>query len=1062
VTAREFRDEGGLSRFSLDRRISLLVLFLTLLVVGAAATTRIPVELFPSGYDDPFLMVYIPWENAPAKEVLDKVIIPLEEELSTVRGMSDIFTRSNVGDGRTYMWFKHGTDMKVAYREVRDRIERARARFPDDIDRVYIFKDDASGIPVQVIGVAVDPAIPDAYDLIQNVLVKRLQRVDGVASVEVNGLEEKEILIELDREKTAAAGLNIWELAQGLGSDNFTMASGTVREGSRKLLLRSLARYRSLDELENRLVGPNARLKDVATIAYRQPEQRYRVRAMSRPAVGVAVMKEGEANVKEVSNAVTAELEALKRDPRFATVWMVTLLNQGEIIDESLRTLFNSGMIGGLIAVAVLLFFLRRFRLTVIIAFSIPLSILIGLTVMYFGGESLNLLTLLGLMICVGLLVDNSVVVAENIHRLHRDGFERRRACIEGAGEVSLAIIMSTLTTIVVFAPVALVGGPGQFFLLRLAMPVCVSVAASLFIALVFVPLCVYLTLPLRNGNGGPGRFRQAHDRGVEMVRRAYEATFGRLSRGYTALLAFFLRRRVDLMLAIVAVFMVTYLIPMSGQVLDRQVEFVGTQEEERGGFGLTVEFPPATTLEETEEWFLEAEKIVESKAEELDLAGWFHVHEKTDGRVRGWFNRPRTNKKITPAEATRIVMEALPKRAGMEITVEGEEEGREDEGTGEVHVVSIRGEDPDLLDRVKNDLEDVFRKVDGVLGIRGGNEPPPNELGVVVNRERAQRYQVNPEHVAGVVRTALMGVQLPKYHEDGKEIPVRVRYREEDRESLTELADFMVPTMRGEMLPLSAVTDAEFLPAPQTIGRFNKRMTRSISMELEGDEDGQKTRERLMAIQAGIDLPEGVTFAANFQQQDLDEDLAALRFAGFLSIVLIYLLMGFLFESFILPLSIIFTIPLSIIGVYWSHFFTGKDIDFLGVVAMILLVGVVVNNGIVLIDYVNRLRHQGHARQEAVLGATSRRFRPIMMTAITTIGGLIPLALAGSSSIGISYKSFSMTLIGGMTTATLLTLLVVPVFYTMFDDAREACSVALRGALGSARRKAAAEPTAV
>jgi HAE1 family hydrophobic/amphiphilic exporter-1 len=603
------------------------------------------------------------------------------------------------------------------------------------------------------------------------------------------------------------------------------------------------------------------------------------------------------------------------------------------------------------------------------------------------------------------------------------------------------------------------VDGPGQFFLLRLAIPVCVSVVASLVVALVFIPLCVYLTLPLRNGNGGPSLFKRVHDRGVELLRAGYEATFGRLSRGYTALLAFFLQRRLDLFLAICAVFLITALIPITGSLGGGKVEFVHVQDEERGGFGFEVEMPPTSTLEETEAWFLEAEKVVEDLQEELDLEGWFHFHRKTRGELQGWFNSPRT-KKITPAEATRIVKEKLPKKAGMKLVVHGEDEGRESEGGGNLHTIELRGEDPDLLDQIKRDLEDLFVKVDGVLGIRGGNEPPPNELGLVVDRERAERYEVNPEHVAGVVRTALMGMQLPKYHQDGKEIPVRVRYREEDRESLSELADFMVPTLRGEQLPLSALTDAEFLPTPQTIVRNNKRMSRSITLELEKEKE-KETRERLALIQAGIDLPEGVSFAANTQQQDLDEDLGALWFALALSVVLIYLLMGFLFESFVLPLSIIFTIPLSIIGVYWSHFAVGRDIDFLGVVAIVLLVGVVVNNGIVLVDYVNRLRNQGNARTEAVLAATTRRFRPIMMTAITTIGGLIPLALAGSSSIGLSYKSFAMTLIGGMTTATLLTLLVVPVLYTFFDDAREACSAALRRALAGAKRRAEAESTA-
>ena len=323
-----------------------------------------------------------------------------------------------------------------------------------------------------------------------------------------------------------------------------------------------------------------------------------------------------------------------------------------------------------------------------------------------------------------------------------------------------------------------------------------------------------------------------------------------------------------------------------------------------------------------------------------------------------------------------------------------------------------------------------------------------PNELALVVNRKRAQQYNVNPQVIAGLVGYALRGTPLPKFRApDGREIPVRVRFREQDRESLTELASFSVPTNDGSFLPLSALTETSFVESPRWIMRRNKQTGAVITLDLKEGEEEQ-ARQRLALITQAIDLPEGISMGQNVQQQNLEEDLKGLMFALALSVVFIYLLMGFLFESFILPLSIVLTIPLSSIGVYWIHFVTGYNIDFLGVVAIVLLVGVVVNNGIVLIDYVNRMRTQGRSRKDALLTATHRRFRPIMMTAITTIGGMVPLALAGANSIGLSYTSFSLTLIGGMTTATLLTLLVVPVFYTFFDDAREALSAALRRAL--------------
>jgi HAE1 family hydrophobic/amphiphilic exporter-1 len=397
--------------------------------------------------------------------------------------------------------------------------------------------------------------------------------------------------------------------------------------------------------------------------------------------------------------------------------------------------------------------------------------------------------------------------------------------------------------------------------------------------------------------------------------------------------------------------------------------------------------------------------------------------------------------------------MKLLPRPPGIEFWIGGDREGGEDTDASS-YSVALEGEDPELLQQVRDDLEQLLVQIDGVLGIRGAAEPPPNELGLVVDRDRAQRYGVNPQVVAGVVGAALRGMELPKYHADGKEIPVRVSFAEEDRESLTELNDFLVPSATGELLPVATLTDARYLKVPETIFRRDKKMGRVITLELKPGRE-EETRRRLALLQSAIDLPEGVSFGADAQGADLDNDLAAMQYALLLSVVFIYLLMGFLFESFVLPLSIIVTIPLSMIGVWWIHWFAGKSIDFLGVVAMVLLVGVVVNNGIVLIDYVNRLCGRGHARQEALATATARRFRPIMMTAITTIGGLIPLAFAGSNSIGLSYTSFALTLIGGMTTATLLTLLVVPVFYTFFDDAREAFATALRRAT-SGRRAAA------
>jgi len=1044
---------GALTRFSLDRRITVLVLFLSILVVGVVATRGIPLELLPRGFQAQSLQVYVPWVDSPTQEVLDKITLPLEEELSTVKGLDGINSFSRTGQSSVYMRFKQSADMDVAYREVRDRIERARLLFPDGVDRVFIRKEDVSGIPVAFVGLAIDPSLTDYYDLVQKEIVNAFERVDGVATVRANGLEEKEIIIEVDRELAEGAGLNIYQLAQELGDDNFTMASGNVRDAGKKFLLRSVATYPDLSALENRMITPDVRLKDIAQIRYEEAEKRYSVRVNSKPAVAIIILKEGEANAVDVSGRIEETFAELEKNPRLANIEMTLIFNQGDIIMESIDNLLDGGKIGGVFAALVLFFFLRRFRLTAIICLSIPLSMLIALTAMYFIGETLNILTILGLMVCVGLLVDNSVVVAENIHRLHRAGATLRRACVQGAGEIALAIVMATLTTVIVFVPVALIEGEGQFFLMRLALPITVSLLASLIVALVFVPLCVYLVLPHGLDQKRPGRFKRAHQALNDVLRWLYDATFGRLNHFYNGLLAFFMRRRLDMSLLLAAVFAFTI-----GFAFDK-IEFVGTQEEDRTSFDIQVRMANEHNFDDTKAYFREAETVLEKKRDEHGLSGYFLFHNVRRGNFQGWLDDEKSGD-LTAKEIAEDVLEALPKKPGVELFI-GQQSQIEDEDGTETYVVRLQGEDAVELDRIAENIEPLFLGVDGVLGIKKGEDEAPSELALVVDRERATASGVNPQFIAGVISYAIRGSSLPRYNEGGRQIPVRVRFKEENRESLTELGTFAVPTASGEALPVSSLTEMELLDTPKGIFRRDKKITRYITLELKG-ETAKETKETLDALVARIDLPEGVGFGEGSQRQD-DEEMKELLFALLLSIIFIYLLMGFLFESFWLPLSIILTIPLASIGVGWIHFIAGKDLDPLGMVGAVLLVGVVVNNGIVLIDYVNRLREEGMARAEALLTASDRRFRPIAMTALTTIIGMIPVAVSKPSSLGFSYKSFGLTLIGGMTTATVLTLLVVPVFYTLFDDVRERLSALIQRIFGkvfpgSAGRPASAE----
>ena len=1016
---------AALAEFSIRRKVTVIVALMTILVVGGIAGRNIPQELFPRGYESKFLRVHVPWRDAPAQEVLEKITLPLEEELSTIKDLVGINSYSSQRSANVFLQFKQNVDVDVAYREVRDRIERAKLRFPDDVERTFIGRDDPDSMPVAILGLSIAPSVTDYYNLVEKKIVRPLKRMDGVANVNTDGLLEKEIIIEVDKEQTDAHGLNIYQMAQELTGDNFTLASGHVRQAGKKYLLRSVATYKTLHEIKNRPITKQLRLKNIATIRYEEPERNYAVRVNGNPAVAVVIFKEGDANTVEVCNRLEAEVERMKESPLFDDILMELFFNQGRLVQSSIHNLATGGQIGGVFAAMVLFLFLKRLRMTLNVSAAIPLSLLISLTVMYFTGESLNIITILGLVICVGLLVDNSVVVAENIYRHVQDGLPRFQACVQGAKEIALAITMATLTTIIVFLPVALVEGESQFFLMRLALPISISLLASLLVALVFIPISAYATLGSKMSKSSakkPGPM----ERTLNLV---YYRTIDPLGRFYNKTLAFFLQRRMDLVMLIIGLFALTF------GVISRQIQLSMNQEEDRMSFQIGVKMPENSNFKETNKLFAQLEEVMKQKQKELGLKGFMFVHFERGGRVEGWLD-PDQDSPFTAGEMVDQVIKAFPKPPGVQFETGRESQVEEAKGKT-VYVLNLEGNDSDQLHQLAEELKPRFLEVPGVLGARSGSERPPNELALVVDRERTNAGNVNPEFISGVVGYALRGRSLPRFHFEGREIPVLVRFPEEDRDNLSTLANFRVPTMTGNALPLSALTTVKKLQVSGGIFRKNKKTTHTITLDLKEDNAAQ-TRQRLAVLQQSIDLPEGISFGGYSGDEAFQQELANLQFAALLSVVFIYLLMGFLFESFILPLSIILTIPLASIGVVWIHFLTGKDLDMLGFVGAILLIGVVVNNGIVLVDYVNQLRQRGLERTAALKQAADRRFRPILMTALTTIIGMIPLTFSKPSELGISYKSFGLTLIGGMTTATLLTLLVIPLFYTFFDDLRK------------------------
>ncbi len=1040
--------DNGIVRLSLRRPVAMMMVLASMMVLGAIALARMPLELIPSGFSAPFLSVSVSYPDATARDIEEKITKPLEASISTTPGIDQIISNSTAGTAQITMVFEGEVDMDVAYRQVRDRINRVRPDLPPDVKDVRIRKESGDSLPVAFYGVMWDDELADPMLVIDQHLVRPIERIDGVGIVNMWGRVDPEVRIDVDRARAESAGVNMVGLVSALGRANFTLASGSVEDSGKTLLLRSDAAFTNTDDIGDTMIRADGlRLRDVAEVTLGPPERTRYDRYNGRPSTVMFVVKESQANTVEVCERIKAAVAEATRHPDLAGIQVEQVFIQGDMIRYSLDQVVGSGIQGGWLALGVLIFFLRRVRITVVIALSIPLSLFLALPVMYFTGQSINLVSLVGLMICVGMVVDNSVVVAENIARFRRRGLGPYAAALQGAGEVALAMTLATLTTVIVFLPASLLSeGPTQFFMVRMVTPVCVSLLASLFVALVLVPLASALLLadeaPRGRRSTGGSWLRRVDAAWKRVLGRAYDLTVGWSNEAYGRLLRVILRRRMDVvMLTIVA--MASTVVPFS------KVPFASGQQFGSRRITINYSMPAETTLAEAAAFFLEIEGLLEREGPKWRVSGQYIGHDENTGTVQVFFEKP-TDGEPPFEQFAKELAEHLPNKPGWKKSSQfAESDGARDDAFR----VSIFGDDHDLLAETRDQLQERLLEIEGVIGVRSGEDTRRrDELALSIDRAMSERFGVSADALANTVAYAIRGAPLPRFHTPEKELEVRIRYRAQDRTDVDEILGWTVPARQGGSVPIEVLADKRVGRGEASLQRVNKRVGTAIRLELSND-DRAGTIARIQEFMKGYRLPEGLSFDADSDRKAIDDLAKDLGGAMLLGTIFILLVMGFLFESFVLPLAVLPSIPLSFVGVWWVLYATGESIDPLAGIGIVLLLGVVVNNAIVLIDFVNAARAQGLSRTEAIVQAGRLRYRPILMTSLTTIGGLLPLALTEPTGEGIAYQAFGKALLGGMSTATVLTLVVVPVAYCYLDDLREALGRWWRRIVGLAQR---------
>jgi len=996
----------SITEIAIKRPITTIMLFLSMFVVGTIAWRMVPLEFMPE-ITFPGAFIQVPYPNASPQEVEEQVVRPIEEALATISSVEQINSFSNEGSAGILITFLQGNDINLKAIEIKEKIESVRRLLPDDFQYYQINKfADGSSNTLQL-RISSDRDLSNAYELLNRNVKQRIERVDGVGQVTLYGVEKKQVHIEVATDRLLKHNVSINELVNQLNAASFSTSAGKISSAGIRYTVRPLGEIKDAEELGNLVVAsPNIRLSDIATVSYQEPERDY-ARHLDRDyAIGLDIVKESSANTVETVDAILEELAYINTLPEMQGIRIFEMNNEAEGILSSLRELLNSGMLGAMLSLFMLFFFLRRVRATLIVALAVPFSIVVTLGFMFFLDMSLNILSMMGLMLAIGMLVDNAVVVTENIQRHLRNGVRPNLAAVMGAKEVGIAVTAGTLTSIVVFLPNMVNESMIKQHMYYIGMPIVISLISSLLISLTLIPL---LALRMKPST-------KAHK----------ETIIDRFSVHYGRFLRWFIARRWLAGLSILALFL-SVGIPAS---LVKINMFEPVQQRE---LVLRYNLHTSYTLDRVKETVDQIEDYLYSNQEAFEIASVYTYY--STGMAESTLILTDEEEAVKSVESIKQMIEKdLPKIAIGEPTF-----GYRDRNGGEVVRVFVQGESMQILEGLAQEVARRLQSVDGFADVQSEAEAGRDEIQVAINTDRTRYYGLSQQEVAGVISSGIRGRNLRKIRGNDAEIDVFLSLAKEERENPSDMQQLVVTKAGAAPVRLSELTELSMGKAPGQIVRQNRKTSLGISMNLEDGKTVEEAREEITQLMNAMQLPAGYqwSFGRSF---GMNEDAGgAMLFNIIIAFVLIYLVMAGLFESLMYPASILACILFGVVGIFWFFLITGTTFDLMATIGILILMGIVVNNGIVLIDHILHLRSTGMDRTEAIIQGGQDRMRAILMTAGTTILGLIPLSMGNTliGGDGPPYFPMARAIVGGLSFSTVITLVVLPSIYMMLDDVR-------------------------
>ncbi len=1028
----------NLPGFSVRRPVFTTMITLIVVVVGSVALSRLQIDMLPD-VEMPTLSIRTEYEGA-SPEVIERLITRiLEEIVATVPGVSDMTSTSSEGYSTINLSFVWGTDIDIAALDVRSVLEDEINELPEDVVRPMIRKFDVNSFPVVVLGISsrLDPI--ELTNVIEDQVRYRFARIPGAAQVDLWGGFNREVRVELDPDRIKALGVPLDQIIQALRSANMDQPTGRLDQGQYSVVLRAPAEYTDLDQIRNTIVfrrpGGMVRLGQIAQVRETYEKLTRVIRVNGERGVQVAVRKESNANTVEVSKRILHQIDEI--NAALPQIHVVPVINQGNFIERSIRNVAQSVMVGSGLAVMVLLFFLRTVRSTLVISLSIPISMVATFALMFFGGFTLNLMTLGGLALGAGMMVDSSIVVLENIFRRRTEiGETPEQASVDGAREVGPAILASTATTLVIFLPLIFVRGVSGVLFTEMAYVIIFSLICALLVSLSLVPMLTAKLLAFSPVNG--------RKKGSLLAR--FFSLSGQFFLWVNARYVRILDRVLDYPKTTVALSLVL----LAASLL--LIPGIGTEllpPSDEGEVRIEGKMEQGTRLELVDEQAKKMEALVYPAVPEAVSSV---IRVGASGRNPGAASRAEIRMALTPSShrerSNSEIAGDLRKRLegkipGMEVRTrapQGQFLLERLLGSGEGITVDVRGRDLSVLDALARKAASVIREVPGITDVEISREDGIPQQEIMVDRDKAADLGLSVRDVVDVLSTAVVGTKAGEYRTGGDSCRILVQVKDAEQRSMEELLDLTLTAASGQRVAIRNLVSLKTGRGPILIERKDQQRVISVSANVAGRPAGSAAAEiqdRLYTVPrpAGYDL----TVAGNYEEQQ--KAFRELVVSLVMALALVYMVMACQYESFINPLVVMFSVPLAAIGVLVTLCLTRTTLNIQSYIGCIMLGGIVVNNAILLVDQAGRLNREGFCVREAVTEAGRRRLRPILMTTLTTILGLLPLALCMGEGAE-AQAPLARAVVGGLTGSTLITLVLIPAVYSLFHpEKKEGCS---------------------